>query len=202
MAPETPRNSVPSSRKRFVCVYCGSRDGARPSFLRSARAMGEALARRGLGLVYGGSRIGLMGAVADGALAAGGEVVGYLPEWLVDKEVAHGALTELHVVPSMHLRKAAMESRADAFVALPGGFGTYDELFEILTWGQVGLHAKPVGALDVDGYFGPLRALLRHTVDEGFAVPGNESLLLVEPTPDALLDAILGWTPRPVAPKW
>ncbi len=170
--------------------------------MKAAREFGAVLARRGLGLVYGGSRVGLMGAVADGALDHGGEVVGFLPEWLVDKEIAHARLSELHVVPSMHIRKAQMESRADGFVALPGGFGTYDELFEILTWGQVGLHGKPVGALDVDGYFAPVRALLEHTVREGFALPGNESLLLCDSDPDALVEALFSRPLDSIKPKW
>ena len=144
------------------------RAGGSPAYAEAARAFGAAAAARGLGVVYGGGRVGLMGAVADGALAAGGEVIGVIPQELVDRELAHGGLTELHVVGSLHERKALMAELADAFVALPGGFGTLDELLEQLTWSQLGLHAKPIGLLDVEEYWRPLIALARHATEEGF----------------------------------
>src|SRR5205085_5644224 len=153
---------------RRVCVFCGASSGRSPAYAEGARSFGAALAGRGLGLVYGGGRVGLMGAVADAALAGGGEVVGVIPQELVDRELAHGGLTELRVVGSLHERKAVMAELADGFVALPGGFGTLDELMEQLTWSQLGLHAKPVALLDVEGYWRPLIALARHATDEGF----------------------------------
>ena len=153
---------------RRVCVFCGASSGRSPAYAAAARELGAELAGRGLGLVYGGGRVGLMGAVADAALAAGGEAVGVIPQELVDRELAHGGLTELRVVGSLHERKALMAELADAFVALPGGFGTLDELLEQLTWSQLGLHAKPVGLLDVAEYWRPLIELARHATDEGF----------------------------------
>jgi uncharacterized protein (TIGR00730 family) len=146
---------------RRVCVFCGSNVGARPVYGELAVALGQEIARRGLGLVYGGGDVGLMGVVADACLDAGGDVVGVMPEALVAKEIAHGGLTELRVVASMHERKAAMADLADGFIALPGGFGTLEEFFEVVTWTQLGVHQKPCGLLDVDGYFGPLLALIR-----------------------------------------
>src|SRR5512146_1988331 len=145
---------------RRVCVFCGSSPGSNPIYLEAARAMGRTLAGRGLGLVYGGGSVGLMGALADAALAAGGEVVGVIPRALQLRELAHGRLTTLHVVGSMHERKARMAELSDAFAALPGGMGTLEELAEILTWAQLGLHARPCGVVDVAGYFAPLLAFL------------------------------------------
>src|SRR5262245_12742237 len=142
---------------RRVCVFCGSSAGNRPEYADAARHLGAALARRGLGLVYGGGHVGLMGVVADAVLRAGGEVIGVIPQALVERELAQAGLTRLEVVDTMHQRKARMADLADAFVALPGGFGTCDELFEILTWSQLGLHARPVGLLNVAGFFDPLR---------------------------------------------
>ena len=170
-----------------VCVFCGASSGRRAAYVEAARAFGTLLAERGIGLVYGGGRVGLMGAVADGALAGGGEAIGVIPQELVDRELAHPGLTELRIVGSLHERKAQMAELADAFVALPGGFGTLDELMEQLTWSQLGLHRKPVGLLDVEGYWAPLIALARHATDEGFvrevdlgaiAVGGDGGLLL------------------------
>jgi uncharacterized protein (TIGR00730 family) len=186
-----------------VCVFCGAASGARAAYADSARSFGGALAARGLGLVFGGGRVGLMGAVADGALAAGGEAVGVIPQALVDRELAHAGLTELHVVGSLHERKALMAELADAFVALPGGFGTLDELLEQLTWSQLGLHAKPVGLLDVEGYWRRLIALSRHAVEEGFVREADLAAIAVGAEPDALLDrlAALEREPRPRA-KW
>ena len=153
---------------RRVCVFCGASSGRAAAYAASARAFGAAAAARGLGVVYGGGKVGLMGSVADGALAAGGEVIGVIPQALVERELAHEGLTQLHVVASLHERKAMMAELADAFVALPGGFGTLDELMEQLTWSQLGLHTKPVGLLDVEDYWRPLVAFARHATEEGF----------------------------------
>lgn len=180
---------------RRVCVYAGSSLGKRPEYAAAARELGTELAARGLELVYGGSNIGLMGVLADAALAAGGTVLGVLPRALFRREVAHTGLTRLYEVGSMHERKARMADLADAFIALPGGYGTLDELFETVTWAQIGLHAKPIGLLDVAGYFAPLRALVRHAVAEEFVPAVNVGLLLAAPTPVALLDQLAAHTP-------
>ena len=173
-----------------VCVFCGASSGRLPAYSDAARAFGVCLAGRGFGLVYGGGRVGLMGAVADGALSAGGAVTGVIPQALVDRELAHPGITELRIVASLHERKALMASLADAFVALPGGFGTLDELMEQLTWSQLGLHGKPVGLLDVEGYWGPLIALGRHAAAEGFVREVDLGAIVVAPEADALLDAL------------
>jgi uncharacterized protein (TIGR00730 family) len=173
-----------------VCVFCGASTGRLPAYARAARAFGAAAAANGLGVVYGGGRVGLMGSVADGALAAGGEVVGVIPQSLVDRELAHRGLTELHVVGSLHERKALMAELSDAFVALPGGFGTLDELLEQLTWSQLGLHDKPVGLLDVDGYWRPLIALARHATQEGFVRESDLAAIAVATDADGLLDRL------------
>jgi uncharacterized protein (TIGR00730 family) len=186
---------------RSVCVYCGSRNGTDPIHPRAAFAFGELLARRHIDLVYGGGRVGIMGAVADGALAQGGRVVGVIPRGLVDRELAHREATELVVVDSMHERKAEMERRADAFVALPGGSGTLDELFEVWTWRQLGLHGKPVALLDVAGYWQPLVACLDHMVREGFLDATEREGLLVDADGAALLEAIAR-APRATTPRW
>src|SRR5262249_28430263 len=156
---------------RRVCVFAGSRPGARPGYLQAATALGRSLGRRGLGLVYGGASVGLMGAGADAGVGAGAEAVGGIPKTLVDKEGAHARLSHLLVVHSMHERKAKMAEMSDAFVALPGGFGTWEELFEVITWGQLGLHHKPVGLLDAEGYYAPLVALVDAAIVEGFIPP-------------------------------
>lgn len=186
---------------RRVCVFCGSSPGANPAYLTAAQAMGRALAARGLGLVYGGGSVGLMGAVADAALAAGGEVVGVIPRALQLRELAHGGLTHLHVVGSMHERKAKMAELAQGFVALPGGMGTLEELAEILTWAQLGLHARPVGLLDVAGYYAPLVSFLDRAVQEGFVRPEHRRLLTVAGDPTALLDRFDAWQPLSVE-RW
>jgi uncharacterized protein (TIGR00730 family) len=188
---------------RRLCVFCGASSGRLAAYAEAARSLGSAAASRGIGIVYGGGRVGLMGALADGALASGGEVVGVIPQALVDRELAHRGLTELRVVDSLHERKAAMAELADAFAALPGGFGTLDELLEQLTWSQLGLHAKPVGLLDVEEYWRPLIALARHATEEGFVRAADLGAIAVAPEPDALLDALerLTGTPRP-RPKW
>ena len=173
-----------------VCVYCGSSAGASPVYADAARAFGRALADAGRTLVYGGGRVGMMGALADAALTAGGRVVGVIPRLLVAREVAHDGLTELHVVDDMHQRKQLMADRADAFAVLPGGIGTCEELFEVYTWAWLGYHAKPIGLLNVAGYFEPLRALLRHAVDQGFMSAACFDLLHWADTPAALLAAL------------
>ena len=185
-----------------VCVYCGSSPGRRSAYVAQARALGALLARRGLGLVYGGGSVGLMGAVADAALAAGGEVVGVIPRKLVEREVEHRGLSKLRVVGSMHERKQAMADLADAFVAMPGGMGTLEELAEMLTWGQLGIHAKPVGLLDVDGYWRPLELFFDHAVAEGFLRPEHRALLLGDADPARLLDRLAAWRPAAPVVKW
>ncbi len=175
---------------RRVCVYCGSRAGARPAYVAAARLLAAELGRRGLALVYGGASVGIMGELADAALAAGCEVFGVLPRGLFHREVAHRGLTELFEVESMHERKAKMAALADGFIALPGGFGTLEELFEALTWTQIGIHAKPCGLLDVEGYYRHLTAFLDHTVEEGFVAVQNRNHLVVETGVVALLDGL------------
>ncbi len=184
-----------------VCVFCGSSAGKNPLHLETATRLGRTLARRGLGLVYGGGGIGLMGAVADAALAAGGEVVGVIPKALQLRELAHPKLTTLHVVGSMHERKAKMAELAHAFVALPGGMGTLEEFAEILTWAQLGLHERPCGLLDVAGYYRPLIAFFDQAVAEGFVRPEHRRLVLVAEDPEELLDRFLSWTP-PGVERW
>lgn len=175
---------------KSVCVFCGSRMGARPEYLEGARALGAELARRGLTLVYGGANVGLMGALADAALEQGGKVVGVLPQVLRDRELAHPRLTELHFVDSMHTRKAMMAARADAFIAMPGGIGTFEELFEITTWAQLGLHHKPIGLLNVADFYGPLLALMRRAVDEGFVPETRAQPFACEASPATLLEQL------------
>lgn len=171
-------------------------------YAEAARRLGVALTARGLGLVYGGGHVGLMGVVADAVLAGGGRVVGVIPRALADKELAHGGLSELHVVGTMHERKALMADCADAFVALPGGFGTADELFEILTWAQLGLHAKPVGLLNIAAFFDPLLAWIDHMTAENLLRPEHRRLLLVADEVDRLLDRFADWRPEPPRGKW
>ncbi len=184
--------------RRRVCVFCGASTGEDPAFLEAARATGRELARRGLGVVFGGGRVGLMGALADAALAEGGEVVGVIPAAMVERELAHDGVTRLEVVPSMHVRKQRMHALSDAFLVLPGGIGTYDELFETLTWMHLGIHAKPVGVLDVSGYYGPLLAMLREGRARGLLRVDPEAMLLVESELGRLLDRLFEFrTPPP-----
>ncbi len=183
-----------------VCVFCGSSDGARPEYLAAARALGETLARRRLTLVYGGASVGLMGALADAALAAGGQVIGVIPATLDKKEIAHRGLSELHVVDSMHTRKRIMADKADAFIALPGGLGTLEELFEVLTWRLLGIHQKPAGLLDVGGYYQPLITFLESTITEGF-LRKEQLQLHVAADADALLET-LAHAPPVLVEKW
>jgi uncharacterized protein (TIGR00730 family) len=173
-----------------ICVYCGSRAGERPAYAEAARRLGQAIGERGWQLVYGGGKVGLMGAVADATLAAGGRVVGVIPESLMRREVGHTGLSELHVVATMHERKRLMAERAHAFVALPGGIGTFEELFEVWTWRHLGYPAQPIGLLDVDGYYRGLTDFLRHTQDEGFVSDEQRAMLRVAHDPVALLDAL------------
>lgn len=173
-----------------VCVFCGSSRGVGNDYAAAAVAIGRALAERNLALVYGGGGIGLMGILADAAIQQGGEVIGVIPEALVAMELAHRGVTELRVVRSMHERKALMAELSDAFVALPGGYGTFEEFFEVLTWAQLGLHGKPCGVLDVGGYFGPLLAMLDHATESGFLEPAHRAMVLVADTPDELLNLL------------
>ena len=173
-----------------VCVFCGSQPGARPAYLHAARELGTQLARRDCSVVYGGGHVGMMGALADGALAAGGRVIGVIPEHLMRPEVAHQGLTELLVVDSMHTRKRIMASRSDAFVVLPGGYGTFEEMFEMVTWRQLELHAKPVGLVNVEGYFDHLLAFLQHAAGQQFIRPQHRGLLTVEASVPALLERL------------
>jgi len=175
---------------RAVCVFCASSLGDRDEFAAAARELGTALAQRRLRLIYGGASVGLMGVLADAALAAGGEVIGVLPRSLFRSEVAHGGLTELHSVASMHERKALMTQLADAFAVLPGGFGTFDELFEATTWAQLGIHRKPIALLDVAGYFTPLKALVAQAVTHGFIREEHAELLWFGREVPALLERL------------
>ncbi|OYU70060.1 MAG: Rossman fold protein, TIGR00730 family [Alphaproteobacteria bacterium PA2] len=186
---------------RSVCVFCGSSPGKDPQYLAAATTMGRLIAERNAVLVYGGAKVGLMGAVADAALAAGGEVVGVLPEALAAKELAHTSLTRLEVVSSMHERKARMADLSEGFVALPGGAGTLEEIFEIWTWGQLGFHGKPAGFLNVSGYYNGLAAFLDHTVKEAFVKPVHRDMLTFSDDPAALLDALAAYE-APVSEKW
>lgn len=184
-----------------ICVFCASSAGSHPVFLEAATLLGRSIAERGWGVVYGGAHVGLMGAVADATLAAGGEVFGVIPAAMRDRELAHERLTGLEVVTTMHERKARMADLADAFVAMPGGYGTLDEFFEILTWAQLGIHDKPCGMLNVAGFFDALLEHLDRSVSAGLLKPAHRSLFVVESTVEALLDRLPGARPV-VASKW
>jgi uncharacterized protein (TIGR00730 family) len=186
---------------RSVAVYCGSNKGNDPVYARAAASLGRVLAERGIRLVYGGGDVGLMGVLADAVRDGGGEVLGVITRALVDREVAHPGLTSLTVVGTMHERKAAMSDAADAFVMLPGGYGTFDEFFEAVTWTQLGIHAKPCGVLDVAGYFGPLRAMLDVAARHGFITPVHRDLVITDDDPARLLDLLAEWTPV-TTDKW
>ncbi|HEX5727331.1 MAG TPA: TIGR00730 family Rossman fold protein [Longimicrobiaceae bacterium] len=186
---------------KSVCVFCGSNVGRRRAYAEAARAVGATLAARGLGLVYGGGRVGLMGIVADTVLAAGGRAVGVIPRALVAREVGHAGLTELHVVETMHERKARMADLADAFVALPGGFGTLEEFCEVITWSQLGIHPKPCGLLNVEGYYDPLLALFDRAVEEGFLPPMHRAIVIDDTEPGRLLERLEAFRP-PDTRKW
>lgn len=179
-------------------MFCGSSSGARPEYCAVAKELGEQLVRRHIGLVYGGGKLGLMGQLADSVLSAGGEVVGVIPKHLLDWEVGHKGLTTLHVVASMHERKEMMADLADAFIALPGGFGTLEEFCEVLTWTQLGLHNKPCGLLNVEGFYSPLLEMFDRLVNERFLNAANRALVLTAGNPSQLLDAFDAWRPGKV----
>jgi hypothetical protein len=185
-----------------ICVFAGSATGDRPAYAEAAAALGELLARRNLGVVYGGGNTGLMGVVANAAMVAGGEVIGVIPEALRDRELAHEGVTRLEVVDSMHTRKALMNDFADAFIALPGGVGTLEELFEMFTWAQLGIHHKPCGLLNAGGYFDPLIRFLEDMVAAGFLRPDQRALLEVADRPEPLLEALAGAHPAPASRSW
>ena len=187
---------------RRICVFCGSHVGARPAYAESATRLGASLAKRGIGLVYGGASVGLMGAVADAVLAGGGEVHGVIPGGLAAKEIAHDGLTRLHVVGTMHERKALMERLADGFIALPGGFGTFEEILEIMTWTQLGLHRKPAGFLNVGGYYDALLSQIRKGLSEGFIPRALAPAIVSRKSPERLLSALLAHQPPPPTVKW
>jgi uncharacterized protein (TIGR00730 family) len=181
---------------KSICLFCGANSGSRLEYAAAAADMGRLLAQRGIRLVYGAGNVGLMGIAADAALAAGGQVIGVIPQLLVDRELAHQGLTELRIVSTMHERKALMAELADGFIALPGGLGTLEELCEALTWSQLGIHLKPCGALNVRGYFDHLSALLDHATREGFVRPEHRALLAIAEEPEALLAALSAYQPQ------
>lgn len=184
-----------------LCVFCGSRTGKPAIYAAAATALGTLLAERGIELVYGGGKVGLMGVIADAALAAGGTVVGVIPEALMEKELGHGGVTELHVVQTMHERKALMSELSDGFIALPGGYGTLEELFEVITWAQLGIQCKPCGLLNVGGYYNALLALLDHATDRGFIREMHRELVAVDDDPAGLLEKLAQYEP-PAEVKW
>ncbi|PJI46433.1 MAG: TIGR00730 family Rossman fold protein [Pseudomonas sp.] len=186
---------------RSICVFCGASPGATPIYQEAAEALGRYLAENGIQLIYGGGAVGLMGIVANAALAAGGEVIGIIPQSLKDAEVGHSGLTRLEVVDGMHARKARMAELSDAFIALPGGLGTLEELFEVWTWGQLGYHAKPLGLLEVNGFFDPLLTFLDHLVQERFVRQPHRDMLQRAASPAELVSALAAWKPL-AAPKW
>ncbi len=188
------------SMKR-ICVFCGSNRGMRNQYIEAAQELGKVLVKRNLGLVYGGGNVGLMGIIADSVLAEGGEAIGVIPQSLVDREVAHQSLTKMHIVNSMHERKALMADLSDGFIAMPGGMGTFDEFCEILTWAQLGIHQKPCGVLNVENYFTPLLKMFDHAMDEGFLRDAHRDLMIEATKPEILLDLFDNYQPKPVA-KW
>lgn len=187
--------------QKRICVFCGSSPGLLPDYPAAARELGAALVRHNLSLVYGGAHVGLMGEIANSVMQHGGEVIGVMPQSLIDHEIAHRGLSELHVVQSMHERKALMAELADGFVALPGGFGTLEELFEIVTWGQLGLHRKPFGLLNVNQFFDQLIGFLDFAVGQQFIRPQHRQMILVDADPDRLLERFAAYEPPNVA-KW
>ncbi|MBI3547595.1 MAG: TIGR00730 family Rossman fold protein [Elusimicrobia bacterium] len=180
-----------------LCVFCGANPGGDATYRETARRVGTLLAERKIGVVFGGGKVGLMGAVADAALEAGGEVIGVIPQDLVDKELAHRKVPDLRIVRSMHERKALMEKLSDGFIALPGGFGTMDEFCEIVTWAQLGFHDKPCGMLNLGGYYDRFLAFLDHAVGQGFIAPDNRALILEAPTPESMLETLAAFRPKP-----
>lgn len=199
------QSSTPGRSEKMlqrICVFCGSSSGTRDAYAQAARELAVEIVRRKLGLVYGGGSVGLMGVLADTVLERGGEVIGVIPKPLATRELAHTRLSEMRVVGSMHERKALMATLADGFIALPGGLGTFEETLEILTWSQLGIHRKPVGALNVEGYFDGLLTLLSHAEQEGFVRREYGKLLLFSETPAALLDAFSAWSPPALPGYW
>src|SRR5262245_23079898 len=184
-----------------VCVFCGSSVGTNPAYREAAKAMGALLAKRGIALVYGGGHVGLMGVIANAVLDAGGEVIGVIPHSLAQREIEHRGLTRLHVVDSMHTRKAMMADLADAFIAMPGGVGTFEEFFEAVTWTQLGLHRKPSGLLNVAGFYSPLAAFIDQAVSEGFIKPVHRASIVVDDNAERLLDTLAA-VKLPDVPKW
>jgi uncharacterized protein (TIGR00730 family) len=187
---------------RRLCVFCGSSPGARPAYGDAAEQFGRLLVAEGIGLVYGGGKVGLMGRLADSVLAEGGEAIGVLPEALVVKEIGHPGLSDLRVVGSMHERKALMADLSDGFVALPGGLGTVEELFEVYTWSQLGLHRKPCALLDVDGYYDGIASFLSNAVEERFLREDHRDMLIVEREPRTLIERLRRFEPAAIVPKW
>ncbi|HYN91491.1 MAG TPA: TIGR00730 family Rossman fold protein [Thermoleophilaceae bacterium] len=185
-----------------ICVFCGASPGARPEYAAATAELARLLVADGIGVVYGGGGVGLMGALADAVLAEGGEIVGVIPQALVDKEIAHRDVSDMRVVGSMHERKALMAELSDAFVALPGGLGTLEELFEVYTWAQLGLHRKPCALLDVEGYYAGIARFLAHAVEERFVREEHRAMLMVERDPRALIDRLRGFEPDTALPKW
>jgi uncharacterized protein (TIGR00730 family) len=184
-----------------ICVFCGSSSGASPAYLETATRLGEIIAARGIGLVYGGARCGLMGAVANAAIGNGGEVVGVIPEALIEKEIAHVGVSDLRIVGSMHERKMLMSDLADAFIAMPGGMGTMEEFCEVLTWAQLGLHKKPCGLLNVEGYYHHLISFFDHAVAERFVKPEHRSLIVIDEEPQRLIERLESYE-MPAVSKW
>lgn len=178
-----------------ICVFCGSSFGTRPIYREAAIELGQVMAKENIALVWGGGKVGLMGTVADAVIQAGGEAIGVIPGFMVEKELAHPDASEMIEVDSMHTRKALMADRSEGFIAMPGGFGTFDELFEILTWAQLHIHGKPVGLLNTDGYYDPLLAMVEHSIREGFVRPSNLDLFVVASTPAELIAAMRGYQP-------
>ena len=187
---------------KSICVYCGSNPGNRPEYLEAAKALGKTLAANQITLVYGGAKIGIMGCIADTVLAEGGEVIGVMPQSLVDREVAHPGLTRLEVVSSMHERKALMAKLSDGFIAMPGGIGTLEEIFEVLTWAQLGFHRKPCGLLNIQGYYDHLCTFLDHVTEEGFVRDVHRAMLQVESAPEEMIKAFEAYQPPQVTTKY
>jgi uncharacterized protein (TIGR00730 family) len=185
-----------------ACIFCGSSPGARPAYTEAAEDLGMLLVQNGITLVFGGATVGLMGRLADTVVSEGGEAIGVIPQALVDREIAHLGLTDLHVVDTMHERKQRMADLSDAFVALPGGLGTLDELFEIYTWGQLGMHRKPIGLMNVEGYFDGLVGFLEHAVAERFVREDHRDMLIVEEEPAPMLERLQSFDPASLTPKW
>jgi len=185
-----------------ICVYCGSSVGARPAYKEAAQRLGELMAERGIGLVFGGGCIGLMGVIADAVLGKGGEAIGVIPQSLVRREIGHGGVTKLHVVETMHQRKALMADLSDAFIALPGGYGTLEEICETITWSQLGIQQKPCGLLNIENYWDGMLQFLDHAVEEEFVRPENRPLVLVASSPEGMLETLMDWAPPAHIEKW